>query len=268
MDVKKNFDRKTLVALGAGLGAAVVATLLFLMITSFNKPEPKTDKTVEIRVLKAIKDIPKGVNVTPEMMTYTSVPAENARIDMIVDPDQIASLKTAKEIKSEALLSKSDFLSIAPSSIPEGFVAMSLEVDTVSGVTWMLKEGDVVDIIGVLRPTDHADKRGNISKVQLQAIRVLAVESPTPKKDKMVKTTEKGTITLLLTPEQAQKLMLVSTVGEYALALRGAGDSAEYQLKGVSVPEIIDAPKAAVAKKAASPRSVVVRSQLTVVEVK
>jgi len=267
MDVKKNFDKKTLVALGAGLGAAIVATLLFIMIDSFKEPEPKAEKTVEVRVLKAIKDIPKGVNVTPEMMTYTSVPANNARIDMIADPDQISNLKTAKEIKAEALLSKSDFLSIAPSTIPEGFVAMSLEINTVSGVTWMLKEGDVVDIIGVLRPTEPGDKRGNVSKVQLQAIRVLAVDAPAPKKDKQIGTSEKGTITLLMTPEQAQKLMLVSTVGEYSLALRGSGDTAEHPINAISVPEVIDTPKTVV-KKAASPQRIVVRSQLTVVEVK
>jgi len=44
MDVKKNFDKKTLVALGAGLGAAIVATLLFIMIDSFKEPEPKAEK--------------------------------------------------------------------------------------------------------------------------------------------------------------------------------------------------------------------------------
>lgn len=276
MDIKKNLDKKMLIALGAGLGAALIATSLFVMIDTFKKPEPKAEKRVEVRVLKAVKDIQKGENVTPEMVTYTSVPAENARMDMIVDPDQIANLTTSKEIKAEALLSKSDFLSLAPSSIPKGYVAMSLEIDTVSGVTWMLKEGDIIDVIGVLRPTEPSDKRGTVSKVQLQAIRVLAVESPKPKKDKQVGTTEKGTITLLMTPEQAQKMMLVSTAGDYTLALRGAGDDEEYQLNPVSIPEIINAPKTASAasgsttalKKTVMPKRAEARSQLTIVEVK
>lgn len=276
MDIKKNLDKKTLIALGAGLGAALIATSLFVMIDTFKKPEPKAEKRVEVRVLKAIKDIQKGENVTPEMVTYTSVPAENARMDMIVDPDQIANLTTSKEIKAEALLSKSDFLSLAPSSIPKGHVAMSLEIDTVSGVTWMLKEGDIIDVIGVLRPTEPSDKRGTVSKVQLQAIRVLAVESPKPKKDKQVGTTEKGTITLLMTPEQAQKMMLVSTAGDYTLALRGAGDDEQYQLNPVSIPEILNSPKTASAvsastagvKKTVVPKRAEARSQLTIVEVK
>lgn len=276
MDIKKNLDKKMLIALGAGFGAALIATSLFVMIDTFKKPEPKAEKRVEVRVLKAIKDIQKGENVTPEMVTYTSVPAENARMDMIVDPDQIANLTTSKEIKAEALLSKSDFLSLAPSSIPKGYVAMSLEIDTVSGVTWMLKEGDIIDVIGVMRPTEPSDKRGTVSKVQLQAIRVLAVESPKPKKDKQVGTTEKGTITLLMTPEQAQKMMLVSTAGDYTLALRGAGDDEQYQLSPVSIPEIINAPKTASAisgsttavKKTVVPKRAEARSQLTIVEVK
>lgn len=276
MDIKKFFDKKMIIALGAGLGAALIATSVFVMIGTFKTPEPKSSKTVEIRVLKATKDIARGGEITPEMVTYTSVPAENARMDMIVDHDQIANLKTAKDIKAETLLSKSDFVSIVPTSIPKGYIAMSVEINTVSGVTWMLKEGDTVDVIGVLRPTESSDKRGTVSKVQLQAIRVLAVESPQPKNDKQIGTAEKGTITLLMTPEQAQKMMLVSTAGNYTLALRGVGDDEQYRLNPVSIPEmiqtgktgtVIETPKTAMTRTV-EPKRAEVRSPLTVVEVK
>jgi pilus assembly protein CpaB len=276
MDIKKNFDKKILIALGAGLGAALIATALFVMIDSLKTPEPASEKKVEVRVLKALKEIPKGVVVTPEMVTYTSIPAQNVRRDIIVDPDQIANLKTAKEIKSEAVLSKSDFLGIAPTSIPKGYVAMSLEIDTISGINWLLKEGDSVDVIGVVRPTEASDKRGNVAKIQLQAIRVLAIEAPKPKKDKQIGTGEKGAITLLMTPEEAQKMMLVSTAGDYTLALRGAGDDTHYQLHPVSVPEIIGGAKTAplksipqtALKKGVEPKRAAAHEQIIVVEVK
>lgn len=278
MELKKNFDRKTLIALGAGVGAAVVATSLFLIVNPDKKAETKTEKKIEIRVLKASKDIPMGINVTQEMVTYTSVPAENARLDMIVDPDQVTLLKTSKEIKKEAILSKSDFLGITPTSIPKGHVAMSLEISTISGVSWILKEGDIIDVIGVLRPTESGDKRGSVAKVQLQAVRVLAVEAPTPVKDKQIGTSEKGSITLLMTQEEAQKMMLLSSAGEYTLALRGAGDEEKYAVKGVSIPEVINTPGApknpveSVTKRAVSkstqPRQAVGTGGITVVEVK
>ncbi|MDD3770521.1 MAG: Flp pilus assembly protein CpaB [Sulfuricurvum sp.] len=264
-------------ALGAGLGTAIVVTSLFILITPSKKIETKPEKKVEIRILKASQDIPKGVNVTQEMVTYTSVPAENARLDMIVDTDQIANLKTSKEIKSEALLSKSDFLSITPTSIPKGYVAMSLEVNTISGIGWMIKGGDTIDVIGVLRPTESGDKRGNVAKVQLQAVRVLAVEAPKPVKDKQIGTSEKGTVTLLMTPEEAQKMMLVSSAGEYTLALRGAGDEEHYPINPVSVPDVISASKnvvsapnlsRAVVQKTVNTKRPAVSSGITVVEVK
>ena len=275
MDIKKNLDKKTLIALGAGVGAAFVATALFVIVTPSKKSEVPTEKKVEVRVLKAMQDIPKGVNVTQEMVTYTSVPAANARLDLIVDTDQIANLKTSKEIKTEALLSKSDFLSIAPTSIPKGYVAMSLEIDTISGIGWMLKGGDTIDVIGVLRPTEPGDKRGNVAKVQLQAIRVLAVDSPKPKKEKQIGTREKGTVTLLVTPEEAQKMMLVASAGEYTLALRGAGDDEQHLSNPVSVPELISGSRGAAANpsktaviKTAEPKRAVSGGGITVVEVK
>jgi pilus assembly protein CpaB len=261
------FDNKTLMALGAGLGAALIATFLFAMIDAFKQPVQMHEKVVELRVLKALKKIPEGAVLSPEMVEYTTVPVQNARLDLVVDPAQITNLKTVRPIAAEALLSKEDFQNPTATSIPRGYVAMSLQVDTVSGVTWMLKEGDAVDVIGVLRPTDSSDRRGNIATVELQAIRILSIESPKVKKEKQVSTTEKGTITLLMTPEQAQKLMLVSTAGNYSLALRGRGDDAEHTVTPLSVSELIASKKAA-PKKNVRPRRAAVHSRLQVVEVK
>jgi pilus assembly protein CpaB len=263
----KKFDKKTLLALGAGLGAALIATFLFAMIDAFNEPKQMQKKLVEVRVLKALQDIHEGTELTPEMVAYTTVPAHTVSDDVIVDLVQVANLKTARPVSAEAVLNKSDFEQNATkTTIPKGQVAMSLQIDTVSGVTWQLKAGDFVDIIGVLRPTEPRDRRGNIATVQLQAIRVLSIEPPKQKKDQPIATNEKGTITLLMTPKQAQELMLVSTAGNYSLALRGVGDDTEHEIKPLSDAEII-AQKAA-SKKIKRPKQIAVRNRLQVVEVK
>lgn len=258
-------DKKLLYALGAGVGAAVIATLLFVTIESFRKPQkvPKYERTVEIRVLKALKEIPEGTIPAPEMLGYTTVPVRKATPDTLVDPVQVSNLKTVHTLTEGSVLTKGDFQSFTPTAIPEGFVAMSLQIDTVSGITWMLKPEDIVDIIGVLRPVAPGDKRGQVSTVLLQAVRVLAVEAPVVKKDKKVNVRDKGTVTLLMTPEQAQKLMLLSTAGQYTMALRGGGDDAEREILPTSIAEITAPPKAA-APKPIRPRT----NRLVVVEVK
>ena len=251
-------DKKILIALGAGLGAAVVATLLFVIIDAFKAPEQAPTRVVEVRVMKALKDIPEGVMTVPEMLGYTTVPAQKMRPDAIVDPVQIANLKTLHVIKEGTVLTKSDFQNFTPTAIPEGFVAMSLQIDTVSGVTWMLKPDDIVDIIGVLRPVASANKSGQISTILLQAIRILAVEAPKAKKDKNIGVNEKGTVTLLMKPEEAQKLMLLSTAGEYTMTLRGGGDDAQRKIQPVSVAQIVAPAKTHTANSTPSNRLVVV----------
>ena len=237
----KKFDKKTILALVAGLGAALIATSLFAMIDAFNEPKQMQKKLVEVRVLKALQDIHEGTELAPEMVAYTTVPAHTVSDDVIVDLVQVANLKTVKPVSAEAVLNKSDFEQNATkTTIPKGQVAMSLQIDTVSGVTWQLKAGDFVDIIGVLRPTES--------------------------RDRPIATNQKGTITLLMTPKQAQELMLVSTAGNYSLALRGVGDDTEHEIKPLSDSEII-AQKAA-PKKIKRPKQIAVRNRLQVVEVK
>jgi len=231
-------DKKVMIAVGAGVGAALFATLLFVIVDSFKAPEKPREKVVEVRVLKALKEIPEGTLATPEMLGYTTVPMLKVGEGTIVDPVQVANLKALHTVASGSVLQKSDFQSFTPATIPEGFVAMSLQVDTVSGVTWMVKPDDIVDIIGVLRPVSGTDKRGQISSVLLQAVRILAVDAPRPKKGKQVDVRENGTVTFLMKPDQAQKLMLLSEAGKYTMALRGAGDETERKVPPVSVAQL------------------------------
>ena len=256
-------DKKTVIALGAGLGAALVATLIFVAFESLRAPKQSAAAQVELRVVKALQEIPEGSVVTREMVGFTTLPVQQAGTDLVVDPDQVVDLKAQRTVASGEVLKKSDVEGSVSPGIPEGYVAMSLQIDTVSGVTWMLKAKDTVDVVGVLRPVSTSDKRGKISTILLQALRVFAVEAPVSKKGKQVGVAEKGTVTLLMTPEQAQKLMLVSAAGEYTLALRGKGDEAERETLPVSVRDLIAVKRAPSKTPAYRPAT-----GMTIVEVK
>jgi pilus assembly protein CpaB len=258
-------DKKAVIALGAGLAAALAATLLFVAFQSLGAPKETSPAVVQLRVVKALQEIPEGSTIASEMVGFTTIPAEKAGTDLIVDPDQVLDRKAEHTIASGDVLKKSDVERSMSPGIPEGYVAMSLKLDTVSGVTWMLKARDMVDVVGVLRPVSSSDKRGKVSTILLQALRVFSVEAPEAKKGKQVGVTEKGTVTLLMTPKQAQKLMLISAAGEYTLALRGKGDEAEYKTLPVSVRDLI-AVKRAAPRRSAVPRTTARR--VTIVEVK
>lgn len=265
-NIIKRLDRKTAIALGAGVAAAFAATVLFAVFQTIVAPERPSAVEVELRVVKSLREIPEGSAVTREMLGYTTLPADKAGEDLIVDPDQVLGLKVHHTIASGSVLKKSDVVNPVSPGIPEGKVAMSLRVDTVSGVTWMINAGDAVDVVGVLRPVVASDKRGKVATVMLQALRVFAVEAPVAKKGKQAGVTEKGTVTLLMTPKEAQTLTLLAAAGEYTLTLRGKGDDeVRKALPVVSVRDLVST-RTTPSKK----RSVAYRSapRLSIVEVK
>lgn len=99
--------------------------------------------------------------------------------------------------------------------------AVALRVDEIVGVSGFIVPDDRVDVILTTTPLGAAQD-AKISKIVLQNKRVLSVAQSTEQKDGKPQLAR--SITLEVTPEEAEKLSLASQEGQIALALRGLGD--------------------------------------------
>lgn len=126
-----------------------------------------------------------------------------------------------------------------PIVIPEGMRAVSVKVDEVIGVAGFVLPGTRVDVLVTLNPT--SDREAAATKVILQNVRTLAA-GQTIQRDVDGKPQTVTVITLLVTPEQAEKLTLASTEGRIHLALRNMLDNAEVQTEGVKARTLVGAP--------------------------
>jgi pilus assembly protein CpaB len=99
--------------------------------------------------------------------------------------------------------------------------ALALRVDEIVGVSGFIVPDDRVDVILTTTPLGAAQD-AKISKIVLQNKRVLSVAQSTEQKDGKPQLAR--SITLEVTPEEAEKLSLASQEGQIALALRGLGD--------------------------------------------
>lgn len=99
--------------------------------------------------------------------------------------------------------------------------AVALRVDEIVGVSGFIVPDDRVDVILTTTPLGSAQD-AKISKIVLQNKRVLSVAQSTEQKDGKPQLAR--SITLEVTPEEAEKLSLASQEGQIALALRGLGD--------------------------------------------
>ena len=153
--------------------------------------------------------------------------------------------------------------------LEDGKRAVTVRVDDVKGVAGFVLPGDRVDVL-LIRTANRpgGGPPESFSDVMLQHVKVLAVDQLVNERQETP--TIAKAVTLEVSTEQAQKVMLATNIGKLSLILRQQG---EYEPKtarrvnesDLGVAEVQLAPAPAVAGKASEPR--VVRNNSATVEI-
>jgi pilus assembly protein CpaB len=118
-----------------------------------------------------------------------------------------------------------------PPAIPPGLRAVSVRVNEVIGVAGYVVPGTRVDVVVVVSPTNkHEDIT---SKVILTDVQVLAAGTKLEQDADAEKPMAVNVVTLLVNPEEAERLTLASTEGKIQLALRNPLDRENPSTQGV-----------------------------------
>jgi pilus assembly protein CpaB len=140
----------------------------------------------------------------------------------IVDRGLIVSVVKNEPILPAKLASKEAGAGLPP-IIPPGKRAMSVRVNEVIGVAGYVLPGTRVDVVATANPSSRSEDI--TTKVVLQNVEVLAagtrLEQDTPDGKPMQVTV----VTLLVTPDESERLTLASTEGKIQLALRNPLDT-------------------------------------------
>lgn len=121
--------------------------------------------------------------------------------------------------------------------VPEGYRVVSVKVSLDSSVSNLVEPGDRVDVIVVLREcTDNLA----LAKTILEAVRVYAVNSElTPSLDPEKAPEEARAVSLILKPEQIEKLMLATEMGTIKLSLRSPDDAGIAETSGCTSSDML-----------------------------
>jgi pilus assembly protein CpaB len=118
--------------------------------------------------------------------------------------------------------------------IPEGHRAITVGVDQVAGVAGFISPGNMVDVV----LTTGTARGVTVSKIVLQNIPVLATGQ--------IMGEQQGgapvvvpTVTLDVTPEDAEKLAIASNQGRLQLVLRSAGDKSLAETQGATITQVM-----------------------------
>ena len=122
-----------------------------------------------------------------------------------------------------------------PPVIPPGLRAMSVRVNEVIGVAGYVLPGTRVDVLATATPDQN--QSNTTSKVVLTNVQVLAAGTKIEQNGD--KPQQVSVVTLLVTPEEAERLTLASTEGKIQLALRNPLDQSAPATPGVKPASLL-----------------------------
>ena len=211
------------------------------------------------RVAVAKVAIPVGTRIIPEQVMVVPFPKESTPEGAFDAPDKLVGRVAVTNIAprepiTEARLAPEGTAGGLSAVIPEGYRAMTVKVDDVVGISGFIMPGTLVDIVVVINPEDGAMK-DPISKIVLQNIKVLAngknIDQPENQRD----ANSVKAVTLLVTPEQAEKLALAASEGKLQLVMRNSIDQGDEQTTGMDKRRLLGGERAVPAPEPGSLKS-------------
>ena len=187
-------------------------------------------------VVVAAADLDIGAELRREDIRIIDWPANAVPANAISDPkDVIARGLVLPVIENEPFLpmklaSKEAGAGLPP-VIPPGLRAVSVRVNEVIGVAGYVLPGTRVDVVATVSPSGQGSDM--TSKVILTNVQVLAAGTKIDRETDKNKPIPVSVVTLLVNPEEAERLTLASTEGKIQLALRNPLDKTMPATPGV-----------------------------------
>jgi pilus assembly protein CpaB len=231
-------------ALVFGLGTA-----LFIMRYLDKRPGGAAVQMAKIVVANI--DLALAAKIGPEDIKLVDWPAEHIPMGAIRDSKEavgrilISRVLAQQPVLVPMLAAKNAGNGLA-ALIPPNMRAMAVRVDDVVGVAGFIHPDDRVDVLVTLRPNRPGAE--TISKVFLQNVKVLAVGQELEANDKVRMHATPATVaTLLVSPQDAERLALASSEGRLLLTLRSWTDAQPADTNGAIPEALIGEPVAAAA---------------------
>ena len=198
-------------------------------------------KTVQpVRLVAAVKPLDAGATITADAVGLidwpVNFPIEGA---MTKTQDVVGRILlfpvAAKEPIRDALLAAPGSVGLT-AKIPDGMRAVAVETNDVTNVSGFLFPGCRVDVLVTFKPEGTRDNE-DVTATVLQNVEVLSTgERLQP--DPSGKPQKVRQVTMLLTPDDAQKLVLAANKGTVQFVLRNGTDQAQQVRRPVQLKDL------------------------------
>jgi pilus assembly protein CpaB len=128
------------------------------------------------------------------------------------------------------------------SKLEEGKRAVTVRVDDVRGVAGFIMPNDRVDVVLIRPDGGSASNNSSYSEILLQYVRVLAIDQLINERREQTQAWVAKAVTLEVSPEDAQKVLLATDLGKLSLILRQQGEAGLEASRRVTERDLGQAP--------------------------
>lgn len=225
--------------------AVVVGLVAVFLIHRYITTTTQVVQVAKDPVVVAEVDIAPGTALEPRLLRVDQWPKN------IIPPRTVRSPQEVQGRVVQTFIAKGEPIlttKLAPEGTAAGLggllapdkLAVTIKTDEVTGVAGFINPGDRVDVLVELPAPEGQGE--HISKIILQNIKVLSkgqIFDPSAPKDKPQVV---NTVTLEVTPEQAEALNLATFQGKIRLALRNQLNQAQFMTRGVVTSQLVSRP--------------------------
>jgi pilus assembly protein CpaB len=233
--------RPVIFVLLAGVAALVAALVVY---SALKKREAQIEEAMvkSTNVVVAARDLPIGAKLDSSSVKLVRWSKEDMPPGAFSDPAPLMNQFTKtgfvqnEPIVGDRLFGGDKNAGVLPLLIPNGMRAISVPVDEVSDIAGFVLPHTRVDLLVSVASQQNGNQP--FSKIVLQNVEVLAIAqevgSGNGDKPEVVRV-----VTLLVTPEQAERVNLASHEGALRMAMRNYEDNKIVPTEGISVGELL-----------------------------
>lgn len=211
----------------------------------------------------AARPIPVGTMITKDHVKVIAWPARNpvpgafGKVEEVVDRGAIVGIAENEPLTS-AKIALPGMGAGLPPRIPTGMRAVSVKVNEVVGVAGFVIPGSRVDLLVTVE--DPGTRGAQITRAVVNNIEVLTAGTRYDNEaaQREGKAMESNVVTLLATPQDAEKIALAATEGRIMLTLRNPLDTLPTETNGVRLPNLLGTPAPPPVEKKVQGRRVMV----------
>lgn len=228
-------SKRTAVVVGVAVLLAAVASMGMYRVVSRLPARTAEVKTIDVVV--AAHPLKLGTRLTADHVKLVKWPAEApvtgafAKVEEVVNRGLISPVEPNEPLTQNKLAPLEAGAGLPP-SIPPGMRAVSVKVNEVVGVAGFVVPGTRVDVMVTL--TGRQQQQESITRIVVSNAQVLTAgtkfDQENAKEGKPIPTT---VVTLLVTPEDGERIALAGAEGQIMLALRNPLDTATTTTNGV-----------------------------------